>query len=243
MHDAGDPHDVAGHDGVFGVHEHTRQGTVGGGGPERLVHLVDGRLRVATRSVTDPSATAARPRTGSVGRWVGSRRASSRSGYRLRRRSPMCSLGSRSTGSCRALSPVPCKRRRPSQRGSAASRSSTIGSGSCGSTLGGLQRGRDRRAVDGAVAAMAVTAPGPRDGRARDPGRPTRPRRRRARGAVRRASRRPRGRCVHPRRRRVGPRHRPRGLSARRGRQLLDHHGRSGRRCAPAAADEREVPS
>ena len=42
----------------------------------------------------------------------------------------------RSTGSCRAVSPVPCKRRRPSQRGSAASRSSTIASGSCGSHTG-----------------------------------------------------------------------------------------------------------
>jgi glucosyl-3-phosphoglycerate phosphatase len=44
------------------------------------------------------------------------------------------------------------------------------------------------------------------------------------------------------RRRRLGARHRPRDLSARRGRQLLDHHGRSGRRCAPAAAEQREVP-
>jgi hypothetical protein len=73
------------------------------------------------------------------------------------------------------------------------------------------------------------------------------PRRRRARGTVHRASRRPRGRRIRPgrrraRRRRVGPRYRPRGLSTRRGRQLLYHHGRSGRRCAPAAADEREVP-
>jgi hypothetical protein len=36
MHDAREPHDIAGHDGDLGVHEHTRQGTVGGGGPERL---------------------------------------------------------------------------------------------------------------------------------------------------------------------------------------------------------------
>jgi broad specificity phosphatase PhoE len=34
----------------------------------------------------------------------------------------------------------------------------------------------------------------------------------------------------------------PRGLSACRGRQLLAHHGRGGRRCGPAGADERERP-
>ena len=119
--------------------------------------------------------------------------------------------------------------------------------GAAGRALGGLYGGRDRPAVAGAVAAMAVGAPRPRGGRARDPGRPERPRRRRARRAVRRPSRRPRGRRVHPRRRRarrrrLGARHRPGDLSARRGRQLLDHHRRGGRRGAPAGADERERP-
>ena len=48
MRDAGEPHDIAGHDGVLGVHEHTRQRTAGGGGPE-LVHLVDGHVATQGR--------------------------------------------------------------------------------------------------------------------------------------------------------------------------------------------------
>jgi broad specificity phosphatase PhoE len=41
-----------------------------------------------------------------------------------------------STGSCRAVSPVPCRRWHPSRRGSAVSRSSTTASGNCGSGTG-----------------------------------------------------------------------------------------------------------
>ena len=115
--------------------------------------------------------------------------------------------------------------------------------GAAGRAVGGLYRRRDRRSVAGALAAMAVGAPRPQAGRARDPGRPERPSRGRARQVVRRPSRGRRGRRVHPRRRRarrhrLGARHRPRDLSARGGRQLLDHHGRDGRRGAPAGADE-----
>jgi hypothetical protein len=64
----------------------------------------------------------------------------------------------RSTGSCRAPSPVPCRRRAP--RGAArppADRRRPL-RGTAGRALGGLCRGRDRRAVAGTLAAMAVGA-------------------------------------------------------------------------------------
>jgi hypothetical protein len=82
-----------------------------------------------------------------------------RDGCRPPRRSPTSLLRSRSTGVCRAVSLVPCRRRHPSRRCSAVSRSSTTASGSCGRALGGLYGGRDRRAVAGALAAMGGRSP------------------------------------------------------------------------------------
>jgi hypothetical protein len=90
----------------------------------------------ATRRAASGASLAERLGLVGAGRWVGSTRASSRAGCGPPRRSPTSLRRSRSTGSCRVLSPVRCRRRHLSRRGSAVSRSSTTASGNCGSGTG-----------------------------------------------------------------------------------------------------------
>jgi hypothetical protein len=97
-----------------------------------------------------------------------------RDGCRPPRRSPTSLLRSRSTGVCRAVSLVPCRRRHPSRRCSAVSRSSTTASGSCGSGTGRTLRRTRSLSAGRSIGSDGGRSPVPRGGRARDPGRPER---------------------------------------------------------------------